>query len=84
MAKKGAYRPPAYRQRLGADPTEVEVDPGTFSKTTVNLALMGGGVLLGLVGANNRETALGAVALQAGGSVAAVALAFFIKDLFSS
>lgn len=69
--------------RVGQDPTEVAVDPRRHSKAAVNLAILAGGVAMGLVGAQNRQTNLGAVALQAGGSVAAVALVFFVKDLFS-
>lgn len=69
--------------RVGQDPTEVSVDPRRHSRAAVNLAILAGGVVLGLVGAQNRQTNLGAVALQAGGSAAAVALVFFIKDLFS-
>jgi hypothetical protein len=50
----------------------------------VNLSLVVTGVLIGLAGYEGRETPLGQVGLGAGGSLAAVGLAFFIQELFSN
>lgn len=49
------------------------------SPTTANLVILGGGVLLGLAAYAYRESPLGNVVLNAAGSVAGVALVFFLN-----
>lgn len=52
-----------------------------LSPTVVNLGILGSGLVLGLVTYQYKETPIGATLLGAAGSVSAVALVFFVRDL---
>jgi hypothetical protein len=52
-----------------------------WSPELVNLGILAGGLALGMVSYAKRDTPLGAVLLQAGGSVVAVSLIFLVHDL---
>lgn len=49
--------------------------------TTVNLGILGSGILLGLVSYQYRESPIGATLLGAAGSVSAIGLVFLLRDL---
>lgn len=54
---------------------------GVISPTVVNLAILGAGLGLGFVTYQYREKPLGAILLSAAGSMTAVALVLFLRDL---
>lgn len=64
------------RPGLGAARSNLGLSP-----TAVNLGILGSGLLLGLVTYQYKETPIGATLLGAAGSVSAVALVFFVRDL---
>ena len=55
-----------------------------LSPTVVDLSLVGGGLVLGLVSFPYREGPIAQTLLIAGGGLAAVGLAFLIRDLLTS
>lgn len=55
-----------------------------ISPTVVDLSLVGSGVVLGLVTFPYRDAPIGQTLLIAGGGLAAVGLAFLIRDLVTS
>lgn len=55
-----------------------------FSPTTVDLSLVVSGLVLGLATFPYRDAPIGQTLLIAGGGLAAVGLAFLIRDLVSS
>lgn len=52
-----------------------------LTPTTVNLVTVGTGIVLGLVSYQYRESPIGATLLGAAGSIAAIGLYFFIREL---
>jgi hypothetical protein len=55
-----------------------------LSPTAVDLSLVGSGVVLGLITFPYRDAPIGQTLLVAGGGLAAVGLAFLIRDLLTS
>lgn len=55
-----------------------------ISPTVVDLSLVGSGIVLGLVTFPYRDAPIGQTLLIAGGGLAAVGLAFLIRDLVTS
>lgn len=54
---------------------------GGLSPTAVNLGILGAGLTLGLITFQYRDTPIGSTLLGAAGSLSAVALVLFIRDL---
>lgn len=52
-----------------------------LSPTTVNLGILGAGLALGLITYQYRNTPIGSTLLGAAGSMTAVALVLFLRDL---
>ena len=55
-----------------------------ISPTVVDLSLLGGGLVLGLATFPYRDAPIGQTLLIAGGGLAAVGIAFLIRDLVMS
>lgn len=62
-------------------PTPEPRPPKGIPPVLVNLAIMTGGIGIGLLGFSHRKSALGAIATAAGGSIAGVGFIFFALDL---
>lgn len=60
---------------------EMSKKNGGISPTTVDLGIMGGGLVLGLVAFPYKETPIGQTLLVAGGGLVAVSLALLIREL---
>lgn len=67
--------------RYGYGLAQIRRNGKSLSPTTVNLGILGGGLLLGLITYQYKDSPLGATLLGAAGSVSAVALVFFVREL---
>lgn len=74
------YKPPALRggKALAQERSRVVGIPVT--PTTVNLAILAGGLLLGVAAYHYRNTPVGNILLGAAGSMAGVSFVFFINE----
>ncbi len=62
-----------HRYGMGSNPS--------VSPLVVDLGILGGGVIIGMISYTSRETPLGATMLGAGGSIAAVGLVLLARQL---
>lgn len=74
-----SYRPPALRgsKQLAQQRKVIGVP---LTPATVNVALMGASLLLGIAAWHYKDTPIGSVLLGAAGSVAGVSTVFFINE----